>query len=200
LWLAFFVIGLACASLCTVVSHVKHRLDLIQELNGITSYRRAWESLGISQKLDFFNVWMIILMLGNFFQILGGLLTLIDQNSTLGVDEIIIGFGCFFAWIGVVKFFTHSSHSYTLINTLKITFPIIGPYIVGVIPIFMAYALLGLCVFWKTGIYYSVTMSILANFALLNGDSVFLFSFAGYQASNLIGQAYYFTFIVFFIW
>ena len=118
----------------------------------------------------------------------------------LNVHEIIVGFACFFAWVGIVRFLNHTSHSYTIINTLERASDILIPYIIGVVPIFMGYAFLGLCFFWQTGIYTNTPMSMLANYALVNGDSVYLFSYAGYQEDSFFGQLYYYTFLVFFIW
>ena len=162
--------------------------------------RAAWENLGISEKLKFFNFWIIFMVLGNLCQIFGSILSFIDQDSGLAVYEAVVGFGCFFAWIGIVRFLNHTSHSYTVVNTMGRSAETIGMYIVGIVPIFMGYALLGICLFWQTGVYYTTPMSMLANFAVVNGDSVYLFSSAGQQECSFIGQLYYYTFIVFFIW
>lgn len=169
-------------------------------MDGSKNSQNAWESLGITEKLKFFNFWVIFMVVGNLFQIFGGILSFLDQNSVLTVHEIVVGFGCFFAWIGIVRFLNHTSHSYTIVNTMGRSAETIGLYIVGVFPIFMGYAFLGMCLFWQTGIYYSTPMSMIANYAVVNGDSVYAFSSAGYQESAFIGQLYYYTFIVFFIW
>ena len=129
-----------------------------------------------------------------------GILTLINQSASLNVHEVVVGFSCFFAWVGIVRFLNHTSHAYTIINTLERSCKMIVLYIIGIVPIFMGYAFLAMCLFWETGIYYSTPMSMIANYALVNGDSVYLFSLAGYQENSFMGQLYYYTFIVFFIW
>jgi hypothetical protein len=188
-------------SLGTIVNYIRKRLEIVTQLAGEASNSRvAWESLGISQKLQFFNFWVIFSVLGNLFQIFGGILSIIDRNSVLSVHEIVIGFGCFFAWVGIVRFLGHTSHSYTIVNTLGRSAETIGLYIIGVVPIFMGYALCGICLFWQTGIYPNTPMSMIANFALVNGDSVYLFSSAGYEETAFLGQLYYYSFLVFFIW
>ena len=167
---------------------------------GPRGYRSAWETLGLHEKLKFFNYWVILSVVGNLFQVFAGIITVVDENTIMNVHETIVGFGCFFAWIGVVRFINRTSHAYTIVNTVERSAGILLMYIIGVVPIFMGYALLALCLFWQTGIYYSTPMSMLANFALVNGDSVFAFSFAGYQETAFMGQLYYYTFIVAFIW
>ena len=201
LWISICVIILAIASLVTVTRYIQKRLDLVMQLmDQSNNSRTAWESLGFTEKLKFFNFWVIFMVVGNLFQIFGAILSFLDQNTVLTIHEIVVGFGCFFAWIGIVRFLNHTSHSYTIVNTLTRSGETIGLYIIGVVPIFMGYAMLGLCLFWQTGIYYTVPMSMLANFAVVNGDSVYLFSDAGYTESAFIGQMYYYTFVVFFIW
>ena len=169
-------------------------------MNSTKGVAKAWEQLRISDKLQFFNFWIIIAILGNLFQIFGGILSIINRSTTLKVYEIIVGFGCFFAWIGTLRFLDHRSHSYTIVDTVSRSAKTIFLYIIGVLPIFMGYAFLGICSFWKTGIFPSTPMSLLANYAVVNGDSVYNFSLATFQENSFLGQAYYYTFVVFFIW
>ena len=169
-------------------------------MNSTKGIAKAWEQLRISEKLQFFNFWVIIAILGNLFQIFGGILSIISRSTTLKIYETIVGFGCFFAWIGIIRFLDHRSHSYTIVDTVSRSAKTIFLYIIGVIPIFMGYAFLGMCSFWKTGIFPTTEMSLLANYAVVNGDSAYAFSFATYQENSFLGQMYYYTFVVFFIW
>lgn len=187
-------------SFLNTVREVVKRFRVVAEVRGgLQQYSRAWEQLGIAEKLKFFDGWVIFAFFGNLFQIFSGILTLVNNNIYLNIHEIIIGFGCFFAWVGLVRFINHKSVSYTIVNTVERSGKTIGFYIIGVVPIFMGYAFLGMCYFWQTGIYYSTPMSMIANYALVNGDSVYAFSFAGFQETPFMGQLYYYTFIVFFI-
>ena len=201
LWIDFVVIILGIASLGTIVNYIRKRLEIVAQLTGEGhGFRSNWENLGISEKLKFFNFWVMIAVAGNLFQIFGGILSILERNTILSVHEIVIGFGCFFAWIGIVRFLNHTSHSYTIVNPMGRSAETIGLYITGVVPIFMGYAFCGICLFWQTGVYPNTPMSMIANFALVNGDSVYAFSDAGYQETAFIGQLYYYTFLVFFIW
>ena len=160
---------------------------------------RAWSSLGLREKLKFFNYWVVFRVLGNLFQAFGGILTIIDNGTHLTERQIIIGFGTFFAWVGLIQFFDHRSVPYSIVHTLERSISIIAYYVLGVVPIFMGFAFLAMGYFWQTGIYPNSPMSLIANYALVNGDSVYAFSSAGYQENALMGQIYYYMFIVFFI-
>lgn len=175
-------------------------MQIFSELVGINSLRHALETLRITEKLKFFNFWIVLMILGSFFQFFSGVLAFLDSETVLLVHEVFVGFGCYFAWIGLIQFLDHKSHSYTIVNTVDRAIGTIGPYIVGIVPIFMGYAFCGMCVFWATGTYPTTTLSMIANYALVNGDSVYAFSSAGYQDTAIIGQLYYYSFIVFFIW
>ncbi|OMJ67754.1 hypothetical protein SteCoe_35005 [Stentor coeruleus] len=199
-WISFLVIFLAVISLISVGTYINRRLLLVSQLTGLSIRSRlAWESLRISEKLKFFNFWVIIVTIGNLFQIFGGIISIISQSTLLKINETLVGFGCFFAWIGVIRFLNHTSHSYTIVNTMIRSAGTIGFYIIGIVPIFMGYAFLAMCSFWKTGIYYNTPMSLIANYAIVNGDSVYIFSDAAMQETAFLGQLYYYTFVVFFI-
>lgn len=201
IWISIFVTVLAISSLIITGRYINRRLLLLIELTGVTSSTRsAWESLRISEKLRFFNFWIIIVTIGNLCQIFSGILFIIDQDAILKVHEILVGFGCFFAWISIVQFLNHTSHAYTVVNAIERSSETIALYIVGIVPTFMGYTFMAMCIFWQTGIYPNTPMGLIANYALLNGDSVYAFSSAGYEESAFLGQLYYYTFIVFYIW
>lgn len=191
---------LALCSLALTAKEIINRVSLLSGVKlGPKMKTKAWNSLGLREKLKFFNYWVVFRIFGNLFQVFGGLLTIIDNETYLTSKQIIIGFGAFFAWIGIIQFFDHRSVPYSIVHTLERSINIIIFYVFGVVPIFMGFAFLAICYFWQTGIYYNSPMSLIANYALVNGDSVYAFSFAGYQENAFMGQLYYYMFIVFFI-
>lgn len=201
LWINLIVIILAFGSLGTIVNYFHKRIEILKEITGITSgINSAWERLGITEKVKLFNFWTILSFTGNLFQLFGAVLSIFEPDSEMKVNEILIGFGCFFAWVGVVRFLDKRSHSYTIAKTVTRSSPIIGRYIIGVVPFFMGYTFVAMCIFWQTGIYPNTSMGMIANYAVVNGDSVYVFGLAEYQEHFFVGQLYYYTFVVFFIW
>jgi hypothetical protein len=200
-WINICVIFLSFFSLGLIVSYFHKRLEILEVIIGMsTGTVRAWENLGLKEKLKLFNFWSIIAIVGNLFQIFGAVLSIFEPNSDIKVNEIIMGFGCFFAWIGVVRYLNKQTPSYTIVNAVKRGAPIITMYIFGVVPCFMGFTFLAMCYFWQTGIYPNTPMAMIANYAVVNGDSVYAFASAEYQENAFMGQLYSYLFVVFFIW
>jgi len=200
IWINIFVFGLSLVSIGIVCMYLMQRAQLVASLQGSTGgFRNSWEGLTFRQKLRFFDMWVILTVVGNLCQMFGAVMFLYNQEIIQKVQETLIGLGCFCAWVGLTRFLEHTSNAYIIINTLKRSFNVIIPYIIGLLPIFMAYVFLGFCLFWKTGVYTGTTDSMVAAFAVLLGDSVYDFFIAAVRENNFIGQLYMFSFIVFFI-
>lgn len=178
---------------------MKRIIIIARVRQGPTDFRDAWESLGFREKLRLANFWILFNIIGNLSQFFSGVITVLDNGTLLKVHEALIGLGTFCAWVGLVQYLDHTSKTYTIINTIKRSSSVLGPYLIGILPIFMAYCFLGICLFWKTGIYTGTTSSMVAAFALINGDSVYAFFSASYEVNSFLGQLYMYTFIVFFI-
>ena len=199
-WLSLTVAALALICFGITWSHLVRRAVIVAKLKGQdSSAENSWEALDVLTKLKFFNFWVIVALLGNLCQLFGALSTLMD-DMFLKTSETLLGFGCFFAWVTAVGYLQHNSVAYTIISTLKRALPVTIPFVVGMMPIFMAYAFLGTALFWPTGYMQDIMISIVTLFALLNGDSVYMFSSAMAGVYFFIGQLYFFTFLVFFIW
>mmetsp|Transcript_4650 Transcript_4650/g.4542 ORF Transcript_4650/g.4542 Transcript_4650/m.4542 type:complete len:339 (+) Transcript_4650:721-1737(+) len=180
--------------------YIMKRVMIISKVRqGPTDFRYAWESLSFHDKLKLANFWILFNIIGNITQFFSGIITVIDDGTFLKVHDVLIGLGTFCAWVGIVQYLDHTSKTYTIINTLKRSFSTLGPYLVGILPIFMAYVFLAMCLFWKSGVYTTTTQSMVAAFALINGDSVYLFFSGAYDVNSFLGQLYMYTFIVFFI-
>jgi hypothetical protein len=191
-----------CLSLTSLVLSWKYFISnviLIATLQGNTSASDAWETLGLREKLHFFNSWEIVSVVGNLFQCFGSIMIFVDTDLRLTTHEILTGFGCWFAWVNIVRYLSHNEKAYTIINTLRRAFPMMIRYMVGILPIFMAYVFLGIALFWETGMFDTVTDAMSLLYAVVNGDTVLASIQATEQVNAFLGQLYTFSFIVFFI-
>mmetsp|Transcript_3432 Transcript_3432/g.3168 ORF Transcript_3432/g.3168 Transcript_3432/m.3168 type:complete len:384 (+) Transcript_3432:679-1830(+) len=199
-WLGVAILILSICSLCSIFLYFMKRALLIAKMRGgPRGYRSAWDYLGTREKLKFLNLWVIFNIIGNICQMFSGILTIIDQGRSMNLHETLIGFGCFTAWVGIIQYLEHTSQTYTIANTLKRSFSTLLPYMVGILPIFMAFTFLAMCLFWNCGFYPNTTSSMMALFALLCGDSVYFFFDGVVLEDIVIGQIYMFAFIIFFI-
>lgn len=199
LTLMIFLLGAAQLSI-TIISIYQQATVMNRFTVRQTVSAAVWDSLNFDEKVKFIDLWIIFTTIGNISQILGCLNILIVGNVTLSVNETVIGIGCFCSWICIIQFLKPNDHSYTVIDTLSRAYKRLGPYICGVLPIFMGFVFLAMCLFWKTGNYTSVTGAMLVNFAMLNGDTLNGFMSQAISVSGFFGQIYMYAYILFFLW
>jgi hypothetical protein len=65
----------------------------------------GWETLSLSQKLQLFNKWSIIILIGNLFTIFGSIFYLFQMYFNAKIIDVFIGFGCFFSWLSIIRYF-----------------------------------------------------------------------------------------------
>ena len=94
------------------------------------------------------------------------------SNHVSSFKEVFLGLGCFMAWIHVAKYLEYTNNMYLLSNTLKYGFPNIVKFIMGLLPIFMAYIYLGRCLFWKYQKFESNNDAFLTLFSIITGDII----------------------------
>ena len=196
-WVNVTVILLALVSLGIIWTYVVSRAILIRHIRGTDV--RDWQNLTLTEKAKFVNPWVFLTFVGNLFQIFGSIMFFLVTHIPMRFFDIVVGLGSFCAWMNILRYLEDYPNAYTVVHTFKRAFPILWRYIVGILPLFMAFCFLSMALFWKTQYYNSASGAMLANFALLNGDSVYMF-FSGAVGVNFFwGFVYMYSFIVFFI-
>ena len=111
----------------------------------------SWEELPLSQKLKFFNFWFMTGIIGNGFQIVGSLSILLSGASTatftdktLTIDNIFIGFGCFFAWFQLFYYMEFSRDIVLLTTTFRKSWSLVVVFFGLILPIFIGFVCLGM--------------------------------------------------------
>ena len=200
-WLNTLVLILAFSQVILTFLNIYRRVLLVSkiQIKG-TSATALWDNLDFEEKVKFIDMWVIFTTIGNISQILGCTNILIVGNATLSINEAVLGMGCFCSWITILQFLKPSTHSYTVIDTLSRSFSRLVPYICGILPIFMAFVFLAMCLFWESGNYTSVTLSMVVAFCMLNGDTLDGFMTEAISVNGFFGQLYMYAFLVFFIW
>ena len=137
--------------------------------------KTAWESLNCLDKMAIFNLWNVVSTLGNL-----AALGYSVRSVTVAVDvsieftlRIAIGIACLMLWLSLVQYLEFNPRYYVMVLTLKRAVPRIGAFLVGILPCFFGYSLLGLIVFGdQNDLFGSVTATTSTLFAVVNGDSV----------------------------
>ena len=153
----------------------------------------------ISKKIMKFNKWAIISLIGNIIQIFASLISIFDFNHVMIGTEILIGFGCFFAYLYIGRYFEFFEKYSAVYITIKKSLPNVARYFIGAAPLFIGFMLFGLCVFWKSSKFSSVSDVMIILFALANGDSIYD-AFKDLRGVYFfIGQVYLYLFCIIFI-
>ena len=144
-------------------------------------------------------MWSVICIISNLIQIFGSGISLFDFDNVLSSTEILVGFGCFLAYINIGRYLKFYHDYSTIFETLSKALPNVLRYLLGVFPIFFGFLFLGLCLFWRSERFSSPSNTMITLFALLNGDSV-MDTFRDVSGvSFILGQIYCYIFTILFL-
>jgi hypothetical protein len=59
-----------------------------------------------------------------------------------------LGLGCFWAWINILQYLRYNKETYIIQHTMRVVAVVIIKYMIGILPVFMAYSFVGVCFFW----------------------------------------------------
>lgn len=61
----------------------------------------------------------------------------------MSFGEILVGFGCLFAWSTLPRYFMYSQRYSLILRTIQYAVPVLMRAIIGIMPFFVGYAILG---------------------------------------------------------
>eukprot|EP01028_Stygiella_incarcerata_P010768 TRINITY_DN573_c0_g1_i1.p1 TRINITY_DN573_c0_g1~~TRINITY_DN573_c0_g1_i1.p1 ORF type:complete len:717 (-),score=152.42 TRINITY_DN573_c0_g1_i1:121-2271(-) len=214
LWSSFIVIFLSLCSLFLTVLQILRSFKIYQEsrkrhahLKG-PSYRAvAFHNLPWRDKLRFFNLWFFITIISAVFCIVSSIFTILSmtyQASARNATALFLGFACFLSCINLVRYFEFTPRFYLLIMSLQKGMPNVLRFVIGVLPIFFGYALLGTAMFGAHTQYFAtVDQACVTLFAVLNGDvlrDTYDLTDSMDPWLSAVSRAYLYTFIALFIY
>lgn len=176
------------------------RMDLTSRLRSLGS----WQELAFSEKMKFFSTSIVVTMLGNYTQVLctshsASIIAIANHEVGFGVYEVVVGIGCFCAWATIVMYFDHTSEAYLLVNTLKRSARSLLWYLLGLLPIMLAYALLGMCWFWPTGYFLDIMDTLALLMCMMYGDSVAMATELSLTVNVFFAQLFWYSYMVLFL-
>ena len=145
------------------------------------------------------NKWDILIIISNICQIIGSILGLLENDNMNVSFDMLVGFGVMLCYICLGKYFYYSLKYGLLYQAMKNAISNIIPFFIGILPIFIGFTFLGLCLFWNSERFTNVTDVMKALFAIVNGDSIFDIIVDITDKSNFAGQIYGFLFTILFI-
>jgi len=153
-------------------------------------------------KLLFFNLWNLLTLCAAFLNITGALLCLMNNqrySPSKFHKKLFCGMGCALLWTNSISFLAHKPSYYTVVLTLRRALPRVARFLVGVIPIFLGYALFGLLYFGDHSERFgSFGVSLFTLFAVLNGDVIRETFTDLVSIYPMLSQVYLYSFICLF--
>ena len=134
---------------------------------------------------------------GNLFSFFGCFFYLISSLFVYWEIEAFVGLGCCLTWYSITKYFANTK-DYTIISrTFSLAIPLVVKVMIGGLPIFIGFVLLGVCLFWPfRGHFDSVSNSAFTLFGMMNGDNVGEY-FSGTSLTRLVsGQIFCYAYVI----
>lgn len=132
----------------------------------------SWDELGFSEKAKLFNKWSLVSIIANLFLIAGTILYIVNRFKRILMSETLLGFGCMLTWISFSRYIENATE-YSFVNrTMKAALPIVMRTMIGILPFFIGFAFLGLCLFWESSRFSCTSNALFTLFAMMNGDAI----------------------------
>jgi Polycystin cation channel len=156
------------------------------------------------EKIKFFDIYLLITMIGNIFQILGSIISIYenlmpaDSSSIVDVKETCIGIGCMCCWFSLIKFLNYNKDFRQTTDILSTSTSNFLKFVIGVIPLYMGMVYLGRCLFWKYQKFQSTDQAIIALFSIMAGD-IITETYTDLAAEGLLAVVYLTVWIILFM-
>eukprot|EP01114_Cavostelium_apophysatum_P015895 TRINITY_DN4424_c0_g1_i1.p1 TRINITY_DN4424_c0_g1~~TRINITY_DN4424_c0_g1_i1.p1 ORF type:complete len:661 (+),score=155.67 TRINITY_DN4424_c0_g1_i1:60-2042(+) len=163
-----------------------------------------WKDLPLSVRLQFFDLWHILIIVGNSCLLYSSIVGIIQDYgyATEDVSMFVFGTGAMLSCISITKYLEFDEKFYVLIHTMRTCFGNIARFIISLAPIFFGYALFGVIVFSDfDDSFVDFGTTTVTLFALLNGDNLYpsFVQLAENYPYPFIARIYLFSFITLFI-
>ena len=153
----------------------------------------------IDKNYKILDIWTIISICGNAMQIIGAILTIFDPYQFNSLTGFITSMGTVLALLIFIKYMDNLGSCSIIFETIKRGVPPSLNYLIGVLPVFIGYAMFGICVFWRSEFFATLTNAIASLFSLMMGDSVYFIFDDLINHNYFLGNIYCYSFCIMFI-
>lgn len=147
-----------------------------------------------------------MIIVGNCSQIIGSAIALVEIRIPPTIVDVtmfntkisLIGFGCMCAWMMIIYYLDYNESFQSTTRIIKSSSIAFIKFLVGVIPVYMAFVFLGRCLFWKYTKFESTNQAVVALFAIIAGDIIDE-TYTDTSGEGIISAIYLTTFIILFM-
>ena len=132
-----------------------------------------WDVIPARMYLTFFDPWDVLMLLSCAASIPCSLHAISsDGLLTVSTNQCLLGISCCFLSLTTVKYVSYSSN-YAIVRIMKMASPQVFSFLVGALPGFVAFGMLGTTVFSScSNRFSSLPNSLTTLFSLMNGDII----------------------------
>jgi hypothetical protein len=146
----------------------------------------GWDELSLKEKMQLFNKWSVVTLIGNLFTIFGSSFYIFSRFFNSKLIEIFIGFGCFFSWVSIIRYLENTRQFSVITRTFSVAIPKVAALQFGILPVYVGYTLMGRALFWQDlHAFMDFSKAAFTLFSVANGDSVWD-TFSGTTRSRYI--------------
>ncbi|KAL4512009.1 hypothetical protein ABPG72_012854 [Tetrahymena utriculariae] len=147
-------------------------------LQRILAEQRGWNELSLWEKLSYFDLWFFVILIGNFFQMVGSIyLIFLDSKSELDQKTSVInwtvGMGCFCAWCSLMKYLEHSKSMAIILDVLKFALPQLFKVLIEFSILYISFIIIGMTSFWQSERFSDISSTAVTLFGVVLSDSIF---------------------------
>ena len=196
--LATFSVGFCLHNFYEVIHLRKYRKEILKEQK--EKKKKSPKLIKTSEIITkALNKWDILIILSNLFQIIGSIVSFMKKINMNGSMDTYVGFGALLSYISLGKYLDYNPKYALLTRTFVHSMPDFIPAFLSIMPVFIAFTFLGLCLFWDSERFTSVSDIMKALFAIFLGDSIYDIMSDLMDRSNFFGQVYGYLYTILFI-
>ena len=156
----------------------------------------AWDKLTFADKAKLFSYWVPVIMLANLLIIIGCVFMLFNTKEIHHKGEIILGLGGMLTWVTLLKYYEATRGYNIVLTTFQNSYSIAFKAMIGIMPVFIGFGILGMCIFWKSKRFMGLGASMFSLFSLMNGDMIFDAYHDLDTIDFILSQVYLYSFIM----
>jgi hypothetical protein len=169
--------------------------DTSETMSTIGRAQLDWDALTLSDKAKLFNEWTFVIMLGDILLIIGSLFLIASTSTAFTKSSAFLGFSSLCHWAATLKYMENIKGYNIVANTFINSAGIVVKAMAGVIPLFLAFVIFGMCTFIESNRFGSISVSMYVLYSYMNGDSIFDIYYDIQQLQFLLAFGYCIIFI-----
>jgi hypothetical protein len=164
----------------------------------------SWSNLSLRDRVRFVNGWAVFSLVCDALVAASSCLNLTARMAHIPSEPghaFLMGMGTALLWLSLLRYMEHERAYFNIVLTLRRAGPRVLRFLVGVLPIFIAYSLFALIMFSdRIPRFCDLRTSFVTLFANLNGDVVRETFMAILAYHPIIGQVFFYSFIALHIY